>query len=89
MVDRKGVCPVFWRLQFRIFVRKPKLITLLFFQSAYAKYKIEVIPRQTWMGSGRLRRSDFLDKWHAKLRISALRTGRLCPLENTPGTRLY
>jgi len=51
MVDRKAVCPVFWRLQFRIFVPRPKLITLLSFQSAYAKYKSEVIPGQTWMGS--------------------------------------
>ena len=56
----------------------------------YKKGKGKVIPLQAWTGpegSRRLRLPDFQDNRHMKVvRLSALRTGRLYPPGNSPGT---
>jgi hypothetical protein len=44
-------------------------------------------PGQSLKGSGSLRLPDILDSVYMKVVRSALRTGRLCPPGNFPGTR--
>jgi hypothetical protein len=41
-------------------------------------------------GSKRLRLPEFLDSWHMKVaRVSAVRTGRLYPKGDIPGTHFF